>query len=777
VPADKLDAALLYGRLGWRIFPCHSIIPGPACSCGRVACKSPSKHPRTRRGLLDATDDEATIRRWWTQWPDANIALATGSGIAVFDIDGAEGEAEFKALVAIHGAVPSTLAAQTGHGHHLVFATRPGAGEVRSSARGNVHVRGEGGYIIVAPSDHISGRKYQWINKVTPASLPDWLRQWSQGYEISRNNVGRDAVQHAVRSAPQSFEALGPLPAHLQIHQSLQPDVTSRASEALRGSWTPAEQARLISALSAIPVKACGYDEFLKIGFALHSLGWDRPDGTSIAFEIWDSWCAQSEHHNTAGLEAKWKGFDRSARGGVSIASIYHLARMAGWGGGAPSPLVADSGEVRAPPGDPTNPPAGPSHLNGHANGVKALPAFFSTAPSQIFFPDLNDKSQPRATMLNAKVAIGALGLDCRYDLFHNRMLVAGELISKWNSAELSDHVAVMIRDIIRYKFGFDPNKANVQDACEALCLARRFDPVLDYLDGLQWDGRPRLDRWMADYLGAADTPLNRAIARLSLIAAVRRARCPGTKFDQIIVLEGPQGQGKSEAIEILAGPDNFSDQSILGVNDRKQQELTEGVWLYEIGELNGIRRADIEHIKAFASRKTDRARPAYGHYMISQPRRTVFFASCNRDDYLQDDTGNRRFWPVAVTRLALTALRRDRDQLWAEAAAQEAGNASHVLPEALWAAAGEEQNKRMAGDTWLELIHRYLNLPERIKHDVNVTDVLCDNQFIGMKPDAVKQSDAIKAGRVLSALRFERYQKRLDDGTRVWRYRRQDPG
>jgi hypothetical protein len=764
----KLEAALAYSRMHWRIFPCHSIVNG-ACSCGKVVCTSPGKHPRTKRGVLDATDDEATIRRWWTRWPDANIALATGSGLAVFDIDGEAGAQEFKALVAAHGAVPETLAAQTGRGYHLVYATRPGGPEVRSSARGHVHVRGEGGYIIVEPSNHISGRNYKWVKKVAIAPLPDWLRQWSQGYEISGNIVNRtDAFSH-----------LGSLPIHLAASQipglaaqtsaANQRDISKIASDALKTVWSLSEQARLISALQAIPVKACGYDEFLKIGFALHSLDWQRSDGTSISFDIWNEWCAQSEHHNQAGLEAKWRSFDRSARGEVSIASVYHMAKLAGWNGGAPA--------ISGPPNgtEQYQQLNGANGLNGTANGVngqQAMPlAFGGLQP--IIFPDLNDKNLPRATMTNAKVAIRGIGLECKYDLFHNRMLVAGELISKWNSTELSDHVAVMIRDLIRYRFGFDPNKTNVQDACEALCLAHRFDPVLDYLDGLQWDGQPRLDRWMTTYLGAADSELTRAIARLSLIGAVRRARRPGTKFDQIIVLEGPQGQGKSEAIEILAGKDNFSDQSILGVDDRKQQELTEGVWLYEIGELNGIRRTDIEHIKAFASRKTDRARPAYGRYMVSQPRRTVFFASCNRDDYLQDDTGNRRFWPVAVTRLELDALRRDRDQLWAEAAAQEAYGAGHVLPEALWAAAGEEQNKRMAGDTWLELIHRYLNMPDRIKHDVNVIDVLCDNQFIGMRPDAVKQSDAIKAGRVLSTLRFERYQKRMDDGTRVWRYRR----
>jgi predicted P-loop ATPase len=154
---------------------------------------------------------------------------------------------------------------------------------------------------------------------------------------------------------------------------------------------------------------------------------------------------------------------------------------------------------------------------------------------------------------------------------------------------------------------------------------------TLDYLDALTWDGTPRLDRWLVTYAGAEDTELNREFGRIALVAAVRRARQPGIKFDPIIVLEGSMGTNKSKAIETLAGVENFSDQSIFGARDREQQELLAGVWLYEIAELSNIRKTDVEHIKSFASRTHDRARPAYGRVRkispavaSSSPRRTT---------------------------------------------------------------------------------------------------------------------------------------------------------
>lgn len=342
-------------------------------------------------------------------------------------------------------------------------------------------------------------------------------------------------------------------------------------------------------------------------------------------------------------------------------------------------------------------------------------------------------------------------------------------MIEQW-AGDLTDEVVQMLRKTIRAKFGFDPGEKNVRDACIQLALENQFDPVLDYLDGLRWDNTPRLDSWLTRYMGAPDTELNRVIGRLVLIAAVRRQRKPGTKFDQIVVLESKEGYGKSTAIEILAGKDNFSDQSILNKHDREQQEAMCGVWLYEIADLTGMKKTEVENIKSFASRTWDRARPAYGRLRVDRPRRTIFFATTNDDEYLKSQTGNRRFWPVVVGRIDLEALKRDRDQLWAEAVMCEACGDSIMLPQRLWAAAGEEQDTRRESDDWFELIARHVDNKRLL--DVSITEVLCDNQFIQRKPDMVSRADAMRVGAILKRLKFIRYHKRIGDGF-AWRYRR----
>ena len=261
-------------------------------------------------------------------------------------------------------------------------------------------------------------------------------------------------------------------------------------------------------------------------------------------------------------------------------------------------------------------------------------------------WPDVTEEGDPKRTYSNARAAITALGVACSYDVFHDRMLVAGHPINEW-AGELSDAVNVMLRQIIIDQFGFDPGKDNISDAATELCLENRFDPIVDYLAGLKWDGTPRLDQWLTTYLGAEDLDLNQAIGRLTLVAAVRRARKPGSKFDHILTLEGVEGTMKSTSIVTLAGIENFSDQTILTASDKEQQELVRGTWIFEIADLAGMRRAEVEKIKAFASRTHDRARPAYGRRRVDAPRRCIFIATTNEDEYLQSQTGNRRFWPV----------------------------------------------------------------------------------------------------------------------------------
>jgi predicted P-loop ATPase len=325
-------------------------------------------------------------------------------------------------------------------------------------------------------------------------------------------------------------------------------------------------------------------------------------------------------------------------------------------------------------------------------------------------WPDITaDKNgiRPKKTYRNARLAIQSLGIECSCDRFHGRMLIAGQAINQW-AGELSDAANVALRQLIIDTYGFDPGKDNVAEASAALCLENSFDPMLDYLDSLDWDGKARLRRWLTTYFGAEDTRLNRAFGRLTLIAAVRRARKPGCKFDHILTLEGPEGSQKSTGIMTLAGEGNFSDQTILTVADKEVQELVRGVWLFEIAEIAGMKRAEVEKVKAFVTRTHDRARPAYGRNRIDAARRCIFIATTNDENYLPSQTGNRRIWPVktgAVGSIDIEALKRDRDQLLAEAAQMETTGVPLVLPKQLWATAGKEQDERRTRDPWDDIL------------------------------------------------------------------------
>jgi predicted P-loop ATPase len=323
----------------------------------------------------------------------------------------------------------------------------------------------------------------------------------------------------------------------------------------------------------------------------------------------------------------------------------------------------------------------------------------------------------------NALLAMEQLNLDCRYDLFHDKIIVKGYDSGRHRGDALEDldNIGLKVRQAILMRFGFDAGKNFVLDALKMRAFDHMFDPVCDYLDSVHWDGVPRLDTWLVVYCGSPDTPLTRAIGRKMLIAAARRARKPGCKFDQIIVFESlVQGVGKSTAFRILAGDGNFSDAEILGMDKQDQQEAMQGIWIYEIAELEGLTKAEVTKVKLFASKTHDMARPAYGRHRVDRPRRGILTASTNDDKYLRDTTGNRRFWPVKTPKIDLASIERNRDRLWAEAAAAEATGEGLVIPETLWPEATAQQLARMEIDPWEEVLANKLAENEDLHAEID---------------------------------------------------------
>jgi predicted P-loop ATPase len=301
--------------------------------------------------------------------------------------------------------------------------------------------------------------------------------------------------------------------------------------------------------------------------------------------------------------------------------------------------------------------------------------------------------------------------------------------------------------------------------AVQTVARDHPFHPVKTYLQGLEWDGVERLDRWLSSYLGADDTDYSRAVGSRWLISAVARIFQPGAKADCCLILEGPQGIRKSTALRTIAG-EYFTDElADLGSKDAAMQ--TRGVWIIELSELDNLSHAEVARIKAFMSRTTDRFRPPYGMRLVESARQCVFAGTVNHGSYLRDETGGRRFWPVVCGRIDVDGLGEVRDQLWAEAKVQyESGSVWWLDTPDLVKLASDQQEERYEGDPWEEVIAPWLEN----KQTTAISDVL---QRCIDKPQAQwTQTDKIRAARCLRAQGWVRYRER--QGSRLeWRYRR----
>lgn len=262
----------------------------------------------------------------------------------------------------------------------------------------------------------------------------------------------------------------------------------------------------------------------------------------------------------------------------------------------------------------------------------------------------------------------------------------------------------------------YSPTKMN--DALLSAATTRAFHPVRDYFNNLpEWDGIPRVDTLLVDVLGAEDSPYTRAVTRKTLVAAVRRTFRPGTKFDQVLTLVGPQGIGKSTIFARLAGQ-WFSDSlTITDMKDKTAAEKLDGNLIVEISELAGMRKAEAEPVKGFISRTEDKYRAAYARTVQSKPRQCIIVGSTNAEEgFLRDTTGNRRWWPVHVEGQTSTHSHDlDQvfiDQVWAEAKHYEQQGEELFLTGVLETAALDVQAASIEADDRTGLVVEYLNKP-----------------------------------------------------------------
>lgn len=348
-------------------------------------------------------------------------------------------------------------------------------------------------------------------------------------------------------------------------------------------------------------------------------------------------------------------------------------------------------------------------------------------------------------------------------------------LMPTFAGEELQDHAMSAIREMAEQRFKAGPKKGglkfsrqDVSDAVIQIAREQPYHPVRQYLDGLRWDGTPRLDAVSETYLGAAPTPLARVMLRRWFISAVARAMEPGCKVDTVLVLVGPQGRQKSSFFRVLAGGPWFSDSSMT-LGDKDSYLNLHAAWIYEWAELESMQRArDVGTVKAFVSSQDDTFRPPYGRATSKFLRSCVIVGTTNDEEFLTDSTGNRRYWPVTVSeRILLDLLAEHRDQLWAEAVYAYRQKEKWWLDEDEDRSLSDTHEIHVVSDTWDDELRRFLLGYEGRMVTTNV--ILSD--CLKKPVERWTRADQMRVAASLTRLGWERQRVRGSGSVRVYNW------
>lgn len=617
------------------------------------------KIPQIKGWQDKATQDLNQIEEWWSEWPTAYVGMPTGSksGIWVVDIDLKDGKSGEESLKQ-YEALPSTFLQTTrSGGKHLFFKYEDEwnfKGSTDTLGR-LVDTRADGNFVVTWPTPG-----YKFEGKLSAiASTPSWLSQF-----MTTRRTCTTTEQSSLTVPDRVFS-------ESEVNKLLRDlDITEYRD---RDKWRNI----IMSVKAATDGSQYGFDALMT---------WSLEDEAQFGGD---------EIHNA--LNTVWESVDTHRDGGITAGTLVMAARK--------SELAkkAEAGFTELDVSFDWDTDKSGQLLSTETNMLlmltrEKLLLHGDVAPTDNPYFGLIVYNELKESVVFTREPPWAVGSVAYVD----------KIVEEHDLNELR----LSIANNIHVHF----TKAKSKDMINTAAHRSPCNPVLGYLDSLEWDGTPRIDEWIIKYIGAEDSVYTRAVSRRTLIAGVARAYRPGCKVDNILVLESSQGVGKSTVVEILGG--EWAGAPEFPIGDKDAEQNLQGLWVVEWSELATSWKKEAAAIKSFLTKSTNRFRGSYGEQTRDWPRRCIIIGTHNPradGEWLLDETGNRRYWPVRVTginagvdgvRLAdFEGLASVRDQLWAEAKSYfQSGERWHLTP-AENAIALAEQENRLVKDPRADII------------------------------------------------------------------------
>jgi hypothetical protein len=644
------------------------------------------------------------------KWPpSANIGIATGQGIIVVDIDVKHGDgyASFRDFESRLGSSPKTFIVGTpSGGEHRYFKVPSGISLKNTAGKIGKDIDTRGdGGFVVGPGSTIDGKKYVVLDESPIAPMP---QKW---LEVLLPPKGEKPATPTNIGAPVGTSAYA--------KKAFKAEIAAVATAAEGGRNDQLNRSALaLGSLAAGGELDCGEVEAALLAAAI-SCG--LPEGEAKA-TIKSGMTAGAKSPRSAPLQNNYQ-------------NQYSL--------GASQP---------SQPCDNKEPWQASIRLNQNGNVTK------DTGNAALYMAHLPDWK-------------GCLAHDdLAGQIFWNRQPPPVDgMTPPRKGDDFKEADLVYIGHWFSKTLGLAFSRESLQQAVPSSALENRCNTMREYYEGLEWDGQGRVRDWLATYLGVEPSIYASAVGTWWIISVIARALKPGCQADHMLVLEGPQGSGKSRAIRILGG--QWALGSLPDIRDKDVFQAIYGKGICEISELDAIRGAAITRIKDFLTQQVDTYRPSYGRYTVRRPRTCIFIGTTNETGYLSDSTGARRFWPVKCGTIKLDELALDRDQLFAEARRMYSDGLPWWPDESIQPIIVEQQEARQHHDAWEEPILKLMTTTTR-----GLTTAEIAKEAIELEIAKIDRTAQMRIGAILKKNGYASIQVRNSDGSRCRVYRLAQP-